>query len=446
MKIHTNISGQAAEVRPCAPLCTTRWRPRHRPGHRRGAIFIIALAVTTILAALLLVFAREARTDVASSANQYAAARAATVEQGAEQWVLATVETYTTPVVASANTGPNYVGSGNTDITTIPAAGLAVGDPAKGGGYFWCLSPNPTDDQDYQFGIVDEGAKLNLNAATATQLALLPGITQQAADSIVDWVDPDETPTNGDGAESTYYGGLGNDAYASKNSSFNTVDELQLVAYCTPSILYGMDLNRDGVVDATEENVAATAAPAANVNGVTDRRGLVNYVTAYTTRAVPGQAATPQVAPPGVVLQKTVGLVNLNTASAAVIMCLPGLSQTDAQTVISARTQSNTGAPPTSLTWAQTALGPGKWNTVQPYVTALSYQYSADIVAVSGDGRAFKRVRIVVDARTQPATIVYHKDVTDLGWPLPPDVRTSLRAGHGLPADAVGTTASNGSP
>ena len=308
-----------------------------------------------------------------------------------------------------------------------------MGDPAKGGGYFWCLSFSPTDDQAVVYGIQDEGAKLNLNAATAAQLLLLPGITPEAADSIADWVDTDENPTNSDGGESAAYGNYGPDSYPCKNSTFDTVDELLLVKGITPGMLYGMDLNRDGVVDAVEQQVAAAAAPAANQNGYTDRRGLFDYVTCYTTRGIPGQV-TPTPRPPA---QRVLGLVNLNTAPKFVLMCLPGLSEGDADTIISAREQTNTQGPSTTLTWARTALGNGKFTTIAPYVTVQSYQYSADIVAVSGDGRAFKRVRVVVDARTQPARIVYHKDLTDLGWPLPADIRAGLRAGQGLPADAT---------
>ena len=412
-----------------------RRRHQGRP-QRQGIIFIIALAVTTILAALLLVFAREMRTETAVSADQYAQARASAVEMGAEQWVLSQCETYTTPL--SGNNQPqSNVGFGNTDITAIPAAAIPVGDPAHGGGYFWCLSFNPDNDQIYQYGIEDEGAKLNVNAATSAQLQLLPGMSQNqaACDSIVDWVDTDENVTGSDGAESSYYAGLA-EPYASKNSNMDTVDELMLVKGITPAMLYGMDLNRDGVVDQTEQTVAAAAAPPTNANGVNDRRGIFNYLTCYTTRSVPGQfGAAP--ARPGQVVQKTIGLINLNTAPMAVLMTLPGLSQTDAQTIASQRAQTNTSAPSSSLTWAQSALGAGKWQSIYPYVTANSYQYSADIVAVSGDGRAFKRIRIVVDVRTQPGKIVYHKDLSDLGWPLPPDVRTSLRAGQGLPADAT---------
>jgi type II secretory pathway component PulK len=431
---HPNLTATARPAR------TGARRARHRPPQRRGVIFIITLALIVVLSALLLVYAQEMRTEASASANELATARADTVEQGAEQWVMAQCETFTTPL--SGNTIASNIGFGQTDLTTIPAAGLVVGDPAKGGGYFWLLSPNPTDDQNYYFGIVDESAKLNLSVATDDQTINLPNMTQEAADCITDWCSTGESPTGSDGAKSSYYEGLGAEAYDCKDTALDTLDELLLVKGVTPALMWGVDLNRDGVIDATEAALpGGSTLSTITINGSSDRRGFANYVTCYTTRIPPGQAATAP-APPrqGIVVQHTVGLVNINTAPEAVLMCLPGLSQSDADSMVAERTQQGVTGANTTTSWASTALGQGKYQLIQPYVTGQSYQYSADIVAVSGDGRAFKRVRIVVDCRTQPAKIEYRKDLTDLGWPLPPDVRTSLRAGQGVPADAQGTT------
>jgi type II secretory pathway component PulK len=407
-----------------------RLNGRRRVARRqRGMIFIIALAVTVILAAMMLVYAQEMRSEGLASANRVSEAQAASVELGAEQWTLAQVETFTTPL--SGSTGQNNVGFGDTDIAQIPAAGLKVGN-----GYFWLLNPDPDNDQNYRYGIVDENAKINIGAATADQLILLPNVTQEAADSMVDWCDADENVTGSDGGESDYYlNAVKGEPYSCKDGPLDTVDELLLVKGVTPAMLYGMDLNRDGVVTDAEAQLAAGAAQTNNVNGSNDRRGFVNYVTAYTTRAIPNSPAP--VAAPGQIVQKTIGLININTAPEAVLMCLPGISQSDADTLVSTRSQQAVDGSTTTTTWAQNALGNAKWQAIAPYVTARTYQYSADIVAVSGDGRSFRRVRLVIDARTQPAKILYRKDVTDLGWPLSPDIRTSLRAGKGLPDDAA---------
>jgi hypothetical protein len=146
------------------------------------------------------------------------------------------------------------------------------------------------------------------------------------------------------------------------------------------------------------------------------------------------------------------GLVNINTASKAVLIAL-GLQPDDAQTLVSTRqslqgTMANTpstttnSTDPSNMGWVTSALPMSKLAQIGSKITGRSYIYSADIVAVSGDGRAFKRVRIVVNARNTPAKIVYQKDLTYLGWPLDPTIRQSLRAGQGLPA-GVGNSNSN---
>jgi hypothetical protein len=167
---------------------------------------------------------------------------------------------------------------------------------------------------------------------------------------------------------------------------------------------------------------------------------------------------------PATVLQ---GLVNVNTASQEVLMCL-GLTQQDAATVVSQRggqggssssglgglgagllggTSAAGSTGGTDYTWIMDAISPPKAAKIGALITGRSFFYSADIVAVSGDGRAYKRARMVVDARNSPAVIVFRKDLTYLGWPLSPDILTSLKAGQPLPAaSGSGTGGVNGLP
>jgi hypothetical protein len=56
---------------------------------------------------------------------------------------------------------------------------------------------------------------------------------------------------------------------------------------------------------------------------------------------------------------------------------------------------------------------------------------------VSGNGRAFKRCRIVVDMASGTPQIVYRRDFTERGWPMEMQILASIRAGQGpgnLPA------------
>ena len=90
-------------------------------------------------------------------------------------------------------------------------------------------------------------------------------------------------------------------------------------------------------------------------------------------------------------------------------------------------------------------LTPAKAAAVGSLVTGRSFFFSADIVAVSGTGRTFKRARIVVDARVSPPVIVYRKDLSYLGWPLDPAILTSLKKNQALPPPSgYGTGGANG--
>ena len=73
---------------------------------------------------------------------------------------------------------------------------------------------------------------------------------------------------------------------------------------------------------------------------------------------------------------------------------------------------------PADLSWLVAALPQDKLVGIGGSVTGLSKVFSADIVAVSQDGRAFKRVRIVIDGTNTPAKIIYRRDLTSAGWPL----------------------------
>jgi DNA uptake protein ComE-like DNA-binding protein len=322
-------------------------------------IFIIALGIIVILSSMLLVFARSMRTAAIASGNNLSALKADAVEQGAERWVLAQVD---------------QSGTDATTLTQIPAEAIQVG-----GGYFWILRFYTDSDQSFDFGITDESTKVNLNTAQSDALMEVPGMTQDIADSIVAWRSPPANDSGGQGAQSDYYESLA-DPYTAKNAPFETVGELLLVKGITPDILYGSDLNRNGVIDDAERAAGGTSSMFSS--SAQDSRGLFNYVTVY---GAPARAAPPPAAPGGT--QK-----------------------------------SSSGA-----------------------AAGQSYMYSADIVAVSGDGRAFRRARIVVNGRQPPSRIIFRKDLTDLGWPLPPEIRTALRAGqppptgYGVSSGGLGT-------
>ncbi|MGB7329550.1 MAG: type II secretion system protein GspK [Rubripirellula sp.] len=133
-----------------------------------------------------------------------------------------------------------------------------------------------------RFGLQNESARLNLNAlvvleenggalvsvvAAASEetadadlqsdniavslLMALPGMTVDVADAILDWIDEDED-VRPYGAETEYYETLPT-PYSAANGPLHSVEELLLVRGVTPSLLFGADVNRNGVIDPDEQ-------------------------------------------------------------------------------------------------------------------------------------------------------------------------------------------------
>jgi len=57
------------------------------------------------------------------------------------------------------------------------------------------------------------------------------------------------------------------------------------------------------------------------------------------------------------------------------------------------------------------------------YLTAQSYQFTADIAALGPYGRGYRRVKFVFDTSSGIPEILYRQDLTHLGWALGKQVR-----------------------
>jgi hypothetical protein len=397
--------------------------PRNRARQRRGTILIVAMGIALILSAFVIIFARTMRIEMVASANRVAIAQASAVEKAGEQYAMAMLEDQ-----ATNDTAADFIFT----LDDSQFAGIPVGENS---GYFWFLRPDYGDDTMAVYGMVSESGKVNINTAdvtdSAVQLQALPGMTPDVAGSIVDWRDADDTPSSAGGVESQYYLSLPN-PYPAKNSDFETVEELLLVKGFNKAWLYG---NGQGTTGATPSSSGAMATPSLSTDQQLDR-GIYDLLTTVSIEPQArittgsGRNATSTTVIPR-------GRINVNQAPSEVLACLPGLTTSDVSQMI---TQRANLSDPTDISWLSKAL-PGKDLTTggpsgAGYVTGKTYQYSADIIAVSGNGRAFKRVRVIIDARSTPFKIIYRRDITERGWPLAPEILTSLRQGAGLPPSA----------
>jgi len=453
-----SVASAAGRLRDLRRLHVRRAVASARPGNR-GTVLIVSMWVILVLVGLVLVLGRSARVDALSSANYVSSVQARAVAEGAAQFVLSRVE----------------------PSKGDPASALA--EPCKrvqvGDGFFWILRPDLGDDRDYAFGIRDEASRINLNSASTEMLLKIPGMTDELAPAIVDWRDQDSEVSPG-GAESEYYLLLP-EPYSCKNAPFESIEEVLMVKGASSQILYGEDANRNGIldpnendgdesdppdnadghldrglldfvtVDSREPNVSLSGEPRINVNQprsqelaallreaagdrffqVMDRvragrpfRNILDFYVRVGLKASEFRQIADRLTTRGE--QTIVGLVNVNTAPREVLLCLPGLDESDVAALLAKR--SDTGTDLSTLAWVAEALPPEKAAEVGSYITTRSYQFSADIVSVGGDGRAFKRTWLVLDTLSAPPGIACWSDLTSLGWPLDAETLSELRS------------------
>lgn len=423
-----------------------------KPGCARaqdGSVLIIVLWIAFGLVALALYLGNSMGLELRASDNHVSLLAAEQTVDGAARYVQQVL----------AEQGTNGLVPYRYDYSS---EAVVVGET-----HFWLIGRNDgqTAPNLVTFGLVDESSKLNLNNTNVTQemLEMLPRMTPELAAAIIDWRDSDEQVSGG-GAEAETYALL-RPSYYCKNAPFDSVDELRLVSGMTMEILLGEDLNRNGVLDPNETDD--------NRNGVADP-GLLEYVTVHTLESnlasdgeerininasrddlatlitdVLGSGVEARVSPflndpnrqfgsllefyivcgfsaeefvqieteitieSGPVLP---GKINVNTASAAVLACVPGLGDEKAEALVSYR-QAN-AVDQSSIAWVKEVLTEAEAQDAGPYLTGQSYQFSADIAALGKFGRGYRRARFVFDTTEGTPKIIYRQSLSHLGWAL----------------------------
>jgi DNA uptake protein ComE-like DNA-binding protein len=459
----------------CSERTLTLTLSRRERGQDRGTILIVAMVVIFTLAAMVMVMCRSMRVETMISATNASAAQAATIERGAEQYALA--------LLAS---GDDLSTLGEEYFSAVPV----------GTGYFWLLRPDYGDAQTSVFGLTDEIGKLNINTAPVEMLLKLPNMTEDVAAAIVDWRDSDSNLT-ANGAEEDHYLSLA-EPYHCKNGPFETVEELLMVRGMTRDLFYGT-----GAAEPLGERSMFTNGGAQVFADTSTQRGLVDIVTVRSMPAPAGDAtgggtsqlinvndanqrdrlrtlltdefgATRQAEIMTAIgggnfldifdfyiraeltideyklIENSIttptsqrsGRINVNTAPREVLATLPfailpNLEPADIESLIAQR--ASAPVETNSMAWVLEVLDRKAIGLAQ-YFTGQTNQYTADILAVSGDGRAFKRCKIVIDNSGAAPQIVYRRDLTERGWPMDMSILTSLLTGQGPQASTSAST------
>jgi hypothetical protein len=418
-----------------------------RRANRRGTILIMTMTICFALAAVVLILARKMTVESITAANQAAAVQADEVEKGAEQYILSLMNTIK---INGANTGETIQSLMDPTIYTEDYfAGIPVGaDPNYPDGWFWIVRPQYDEDDLPLYGLVDECSKFDINkfgavnteaGTVALSLAvnqgtfyngftMLSGTTDEMANSVIDWRDADDDSTNITGQESQYYLTLPEPYYA-HNGDFENVEEMMLVYGVNSTWLFGDGTGEPKMGDAPGEIMGTSTIEDPQLG-----RGMYDLLTVNSQAA--GQAAGGGGG--GGAATITRGLINPNTAPRPVLQALLNSAGQDynlAEQIIGYRQTMGINGGTTDISWVSSATGVAN---LASRLTGTSYRYSADIVAVSKNGRAFKHVKIIVDSQTTPVSIVFRRDLTDKGWPMNPALLERIRESSTLPDTGVG--------
>lgn len=376
---------------------------RHSFRHRtQGSVLIIVMWVSLGLVSVTLYFAHSMYFEFKAAGNVYEGHQAQQAIDGALRYA-----TYLLANLEEPGTLP--------EVDTYAAQQALIGEAT-----FWYIGRGQESSiaATPVFSLVDEGSKLNLNLATQEMLEYLPNMSADFAAAIVDWRDEDDEVSE-NGAEGDAYGRL-NPTRQIKNAPFDTVDELMLVYGADPLLVYGEDANRNGILD-SNENDGDASPPADNANGSLEF-GLVEYVTVYGK--VPQEDEGEQNSGNANESGEETLLVNVNTASEAVLSVLPGMDASKAQQLVSYRAaQGPLGA---DTEWINQALDDGDLTQAQEYFTGVSYQYTIDVAAVGKNGKGFRRTQFVVDTAGEEPVVIYRKDLDRQGWALGQNLRQEL--------------------
>jgi type II secretory pathway component PulK len=256
-------------------------------------------------------------------------------------------------------------GTSSADSTNSAFSGLSMDNCPVGTGTFKITA------------IIDLERKVNINTANGDalrQALTLMGVDASeisvVADSILDWIDPDDAPGPA-GAESDYYQGLAVPYYA-KNAPIDNLTELLLVKGVTPEMYWGS-------------------------NATNHTPSVFQHKLGFGT--APGQAPDYPFGLVNIFTPVSLGRININTADTNVLQMIPGVDAATAADIVMQRagpdgvegtdddmpfrSVNDLGRLNTALTGQQlNSLCTVRSSTFEVHVTAQMGDYQREYIAI----------------------------------------------------------------
>jgi type II secretory pathway component PulK len=308
--------------------------------------------------------------------------------------------------------------------------------------YFTIYAPRADDNSSVRYGLIDETAKININTADEEVLLALPNMTPELVDCLLDYRDSD-SQVRPHGAEQDYYDRLPH-PYAIKNSRFASLEELLLVKGFDASVIYGEDVNFNGMLEDNEDD-GDDRFPSDNRDGILNMglRGVATTVTYGPGDQMPFGFPEPdgsedeldegEESEEGEGTKEVeeesestssdgryeVGSVNLNTAPVEVLAVLPGMDENSARRAVAIRDNLDRKTRD-RIYWLYSygILSSSSLNTLSEWLTTDSYQYRVQCVGFGVPSGRFRVLEAVIDLARGEPQITYLRDITRLGVPI----------------------------
>jgi DNA uptake protein ComE-like DNA-binding protein len=116
---------------------------------------------------------------------------------------------------------------------------------------------------------------------------------------------------------------------------------------------------------------------------------------------------------------RLIGLININTASVKVLGSLPGIDQTKAEAIVSAR-ESLTVDQRQSIAWlySEGLLNAQVFKKVAPLITTQSLQFRFNVVGYALPSGRYRVFEVVIDTADKQPQILYLRDISRFGLPF----------------------------
>jgi type II secretory pathway component PulK len=431
-----------------------------------GSVLIIVLWIAIGLVSIALYFANSMTYELRAADNRVSGMDTQQAIEGAARYVGYVLYNYSTNGSVPEN-------------TQFASEAVPVGESHF---WIIGRDPSELSSTDPYFGLVDESSKLNLNNAGTNTLYYLPNMTSDFTDAILDWrgtngggmysmdyeglgyADKNAPFETVDELRMVYGASMDllvgddrNDNGILDSNETNSTGQMQpgLLDYFTVytrepnfTVVNGDNIMYTNVNTASQQDIQ-TLFQNAGVNSSYSSR-IYNHLHPVTGATVTfngildfcayckgiGMSSDDfaKIYPNATTSTSTYirGRVNINTASTTVLTALfmgigynQGVDQSTAtsaaDSILNYR-QQNQGSLNNSVAWIIDALG-----TTSPvitalrrgdYITARTYQFSADIAAVGPYGRGYRRVKFIFDTSDGTPKIIYRRDLTQLGWAL----------------------------